>query len=63
MYLAMIELRLAVTGFFRRFPHATASRVEGMSDADMDMQIFLAMSPRGNRCLVQKEGGDGEVRV
>ncbi len=55
MHLAMIELRLAVAMFFRRFPNATTSSVEGMSDADMDMQIFLAMSPRGNRCLVQKD--------
>ncbi|EMR82811.1 putative benzoate 4-monooxygenase cytochrome protein [Botrytis cinerea BcDW1] len=54
-HLAEIELRLATALFFRAFPEAKISTLEGMSDADMDPQIFFLLSPRGKRCLIGKD--------
>lgn len=53
MHLAYMELRLATARFFRTFPNATMSSVEGMSDKDMEQGLYFLMSPRGGRCLIQ----------
>ncbi|KAI9369047.1 cytochrome P450 [Aspergillus egyptiacus] len=52
-HLARMELRLATAYFFRTFPNARISALEGMGDLDMDPVIQFLMSPRGKRCLVQ----------
>lgn len=49
----MIEIRLAVALFWRKFPKATVSAMEGMSDGDMEPQIYLLTSPAGKRCLIE----------
>lgn len=53
MHLAKMELRLATARFFRTFPGATISTREGMSDEDMAQKIYLLLSPKGKRCLVE----------
>ncbi|RYP08040.1 hypothetical protein DL765_008934 [Monosporascus sp. GIB2] len=53
LHLAYIELRLATARFFREFPNATVSSIEGMSDEDMKQDLYFVMSPRGHRCLIQ----------
>jgi hypothetical protein len=53
--LAEIELRLATALFFRAFPAATVSTLEDMNDEDMDPQIFFLLSPKGKRCLINRE--------
>lgn len=54
-HLAEIELRLATALFFREFPHANVSTIEGMNDEDMDPQVFFLLSPKGKRCLIGRE--------
>lgn len=54
-HLAEIELRLATALFFRAFPNAKVSTLEGMNDRDMDPLIFFLLSPKGKRCLISKE--------
>jgi len=53
MHLATTELRLATTLFFRAFPTARVSTLEGMSDDDMDPMLHFLLSPKGGRCLIQ----------
>ena len=48
-----MELRLATAKFFRAFPGATISEIEGMSDEDMQPTLYFLLSPKGKRCLVQ----------
>jgi len=48
-----MELRLATARFFRAFPEARVSKKEGMSDDDMAEKIYLLLSPKGKRCLVE----------
>ena len=48
-----MELRLAAALFFRTFPEAKVSRLEGMSDKDMEEMIYFLMSPKGRRCLIE----------
>lgn len=50
--LAQMELRLGVTRFFRKFPNASVSRKEGMSDLDMKQRAYVFMSPVSHRCLI-----------
>ena len=50
--LAHTELRLGAAHFFRRFPRATVSLNEGMSDDDMRQRAWVFMSPVGRRCLI-----------
>lgn len=52
MHLAYHELRLATTLFWRTFPNSTVSTKEGMSDKDMDPDLFFLMSPKSHRCLI-----------
>ena len=49
----MIEIRLGVALFFRKFPKSTVSSREGMSDADMESKIYFLNSPAGKRCLIE----------
>jgi hypothetical protein len=48
-----MELRMAAALFFRTFPHARVSNLEGMSDADMAEEIYFLLSPKGKRCLIE----------
>ncbi|RYP63404.1 hypothetical protein DL771_009302 [Monosporascus sp. 5C6A] len=52
LHLAYIELRLATARFFRTFPNATVSSIDG-SDEDMKPDLYFILSPRGHRCLIQ----------
>ncbi|PYI16250.1 cytochrome P450 CYP684A2 [Aspergillus japonicus CBS 114.51] len=61
IHLARIELRLATAMFFRRFPQARVSSRYGMSEADMVMETFFLMAPKGHRCLI--EGRDMQQKV
>ncbi|CAJ2512514.1 Uu.00g055290.m01.CDS01 [Anthostomella pinea] len=53
LHLALMELRLATTRFFRAFPNATVSGLDGMSDADMEAELYFLIIPKGHRCLIQ----------
>ena len=53
MHLARMEMRLATALFFRSFPDARVSSLEGMSDKDMEEQIYFLLAPKGKRCLVE----------
>ncbi|KAL5338597.1 cytochrome P450 [Aspergillus crustosus] len=53
IHLAKMELRLATAYFFRTFPTARVSKLEGMSDKDMEMNLYFLLSPKGKRCLVE----------
>lgn len=50
-----MEMRLGTAIFFRRFPEAKMSTLEGMSNDDMDIAFHFVLSPRGKRCLVQEK--------
>ncbi|KAH6690439.1 cytochrome P450 [Plectosphaerella plurivora] len=52
MHLARMELRLAVARFFLSFPHASRSRLEGMSEKDMTPRIYFLLAATGKRCLI-----------
>lgn len=52
-HLAMIEIRLGVALFFRKFPKSVVSTKEGMSDEDMKSKIYFLNSPTGKRCLIE----------
>lgn len=49
----MIEIRLGVSMFFRKFPLAKASSLEGMSQADMEPETYFLYTPSGGRCLIE----------
>lgn len=53
IHLARMELRMATAMFFRTFPHASVSLLEGMSNADMEQEMYFLSSPKGKRCLIQ----------
>ncbi|KAL0931107.1 benzoate 4-monooxygenase cytochrome [Colletotrichum truncatum] len=55
-YLAWIELRLITARFFRNFPNATVSELEGMCDKDMEPALHFLMAPSGHRCLIKLNG-------
>lgn len=46
-------MRLATARFFHTFPNARVSRREGMSDEDMDFTMYVLLSTKGQRCLVE----------
>ncbi|TGJ80855.1 hypothetical protein E0Z10_g7924 [Xylaria hypoxylon] len=52
LHLAKIELRLGAARFFKAFPNATVSYLEGMKDEDMSPKLFFLVAPQGHRCLV-----------
>ncbi|QKD62054.1 cytochrome P450 [Fusarium oxysporum Fo47] len=47
------ELRLATVRFFRAFPNACVSSIEGMSQDDMELRAYFLLTPKGGRCLIQ----------
>lgn len=48
-----MELLLATALFFRTFPDARVSQREIMCDQDMEAKMFVLVSPKGRRCLVE----------
>ncbi|KAF5978572.1 phenol 2-monooxygenase [Fusarium coicis] len=54
-HLARMELRLATARFFRAFPDAKVSSIEGMSEEEMELRAYFLLSPKGGRCLIQLE--------
>jgi hypothetical protein len=48
-----MELRLATARFFRAFPNACVSSIEGMSQDDMELRAYFLLTPKGGRCLIQ----------
>ncbi|KAF2712854.1 cytochrome protein [Pleomassaria siparia CBS 279.74] len=53
VHLAYMELRFATARFFRAFPNANISSLEGFSDEDMEQVIYFLMFPKNKRCLIQ----------
>ncbi|QKX64101.1 uncharacterized protein TRUGW13939_11274 [Talaromyces rugulosus] len=53
IHLAWMELLLATTLFFRKFPDARVSTKEGMCDEDMGVKAYLLVSPKSRRCLIE----------
>ncbi|KAL1603476.1 hypothetical protein SLS60_005063 [Paraconiothyrium brasiliense] len=53
LHLAQMELRIATAKFFRAFPHAKVSTLEGFNDGDMEQLVYFLMYPKGKRCLIQ----------
>jgi cytochrome P450 len=53
LHLALMEMRLAVAGFFRAFPNAKISARDGFNDEEMEQVIFFLMFPKGKRCMIQ----------
>jgi cytochrome P450 len=53
LHLARMELRLAIAHFFREFPNAKISALEGMSDDDMVQVTFFLAPPKNKRCLIE----------
>ncbi|KAI0114408.1 cytochrome P450 [Nemania sp. FL0031] len=53
LHLARIELRLGIARFFRAFPNARVSALEGMSEKDMIPTLFFLAQPQGHRCLIE----------
>ncbi|KAI0018876.1 cytochrome P450 [Xylariomycetidae sp. FL0641] len=53
MHLAYIEMRLGIAHFFRTFPDATPSTLEGFGDADMEQLLYFLSSPKNHRCLIE----------
>jgi azaphilone biosynthesis cytochrome P450 monooxygenase len=51
--LALMEIRLATTLFFRKFPRVQMSPKKGMNDRDLSQEQYLIMAPRGHRLLVE----------
>ncbi|QGI68497.1 related to benzoate 4-monooxygenase cytochrome P450 [Fusarium fujikuroi] len=54
-HLARMELRLASARFFRAFPNAKVSCIEGMSEEDMELRAYFLLTPKRGRCLIQLE--------
>ncbi|KAI3319437.1 cytochrome P450 [Xylariaceae sp. AK1471] len=52
LHLAKIELRLGTARFFKAFPNAKVSTLEGMSDEDMIPKLHFLANPQGERCLI-----------
>ena len=53
LHLAIRELRLGASHFFRAFPQAKMSSLEKMDDSDMDQMCYFIMSPKRKRCLME----------
>ncbi|GAP87001.1 putative cytochrome P450 [Rosellinia necatrix] len=53
LHLAKIELRLGTARFFKAFPNAKVSTLEGMSEEEMAPAMFFSATPIGNRCLIE----------
>ncbi|KAK2022786.1 cytochrome P450 [Colletotrichum zoysiae] len=55
-HLGRIELRLITARFFKAFPKATISDLEGMCEKDMVPALYFLMVPGGHRCLISLDG-------
>lgn len=53
LHLARMELRLGTAHFFRTFPNAKVSALEGMSDDDMEQVTYFLAPPKNKRCLIE----------
>ncbi|KAJ0119083.1 hypothetical protein J7T55_013318 [Diaporthe amygdali] len=53
LHLARMELRLGTAHFFRTFPNAKVSTLEGMSDDDMEQVTYFLAPPKNKRCLIE----------
>ncbi|KAF1942105.1 cytochrome protein [Clathrospora elynae] len=53
MHLARMELRIATAKFFRAYPNAKLSTLDGFCDEDMEQIIFFLIYPKNKRCLIQ----------
>jgi hypothetical protein len=53
LHLAQMELRIATAKFFRAYPNAQISALEGFSDEDMEQVIYFLMFPKNKRCLIE----------
>lgn len=52
-HLARLELRLTTARFFRTFPHARVSTLEGFCDEDMEPAMFFLLTPKKKKCLIE----------
>lgn len=52
-HLARMELRLTTAHFFRTFPHARVSTLEGFGDEDMEPAMFFLLTPKRKMCLIE----------
>lgn len=52
MHLGRLELRLCTAAFFRAFPEAKISNLEGFHDRDMDPLLYFLAIPRGKKCMI-----------
>lgn len=53
LHLARMELRLGIAHFFRAFPNAHMSALEGMTDDDMEQVTYFLAPPKSKRCLIE----------
>ncbi|KAI0469972.1 cytochrome P450 [Xylariaceae sp. FL0804] len=53
IHLAQVEMRLGIAHFFRAFPNAGVSTLEGMQDKDMEQLLYFVSGPRSHRCLIK----------
>lgn len=53
IHLAWMELLRGTALFFRTFPDAHVSHKDGMFHRDLEAKMFVLVSPKGRRCLVQ----------
>lgn len=53
LHLARMELRLTTAHFFRTFPNARVSTLEGFCDDDMEPAMFFLLTPKKKRCLIE----------
>ena len=44
---------MATAKFFKTFPTAVPSTLEGMCEADMETDAYFLSNPKGKRCLIQ----------
>lgn len=52
LHLALQEIRLATSYFFRAFPRAEVFHGNS-TEEDMDQVIHFLMAPKGKRCLIR----------
>jgi cytochrome P450 len=53
LHLAQVELRVATAAFFRKYPNAKVSTLDGFTDDDMEQIVYFLMYPKNKRCLIQ----------
>jgi hypothetical protein len=48
-----MELRIATAQFFRAYPQAHPSKMDGFRDDEMTQKIYFLMFPKNKRCLME----------